>query len=608
MKNLKKILLTGVITIAATFAMTIISSAANVKVTGEVVNIRKSPSTDASVVAMLSKGVECEYLGEEGDWYKIKYQRYTGYVSKQYVSLEGDTSNSEDTNKTDEKTDNKTNSKSDSKNDNQDSTDKNNNKDNDSNSDNKNSNQNNNNSKQNDDNTKSDEANSRPAETTKLTYKKFNQNTVIRILPLIFSSEIEGVKKDKEVLILAETSGWTYVQTDEISGWVRTDTLGESKTVEAGTTPTKTNEEETYTEKTGYVSEESVNLRKGPGTGSKVLKTLTLNTEVTITGEEGDWYKVKSGSIEGYILKEYVSDSKKVTSRSLSEPRKTTEEDKKEDNKDDKKATDKETNTTTTSNKDKNENKDNKTNKSDKNTTNKTTKKTGYINEEYVNIREGAGTNYKVLKVAKLNDEVTITGEEGDWYKVKSETTTGYILKEYVSDKKKTTTSKKDNNTTSDKKTNNSTNNNKNDNKTDTSNKTQTNTSNESSVRGSDIVAYAKKFLGRRYVYGGNGPNSFDCSGFTCYVFKHFGVSLPRTVSGQYYSGKGTKITKMSNLKVGDIVCFRDYSSGNAFGHCGIYIGGGQFIHASTTNYQVRISDLSGTYSNRFCGGLRVFK
>ena len=88
-------------------------------------------------------------------------------------------------------------------------------------------------------------------------------------------------------------------------------------------------------------------------------------------------------------------------------------------------------------------------------------------------------------------------------------------------------------------------------------------------------MAYAKQYLGCPYVYGAAGSKSFDCSGFTMYVYKHFGISLPHGATSQ--SRYGTKVSK-SNLKAGDIVFLTDYETGVGIGHCGIYIGNGNFI------------------------------
>jgi len=125
--------------------------------------------------------------------------------------------------------------------------------------------------------------------------------------------------------------------------------------------------------------------------------------------------------------------------------------------------------------------------------------------------------------------------------------------------------------------------------------------SDRGSARGADVVAYAMKFLGKPYVYGASGPNAFDCSGFTCYVYKHFGIYLPRTAYGQ--RSVGTPVSK-NNLAPGDLVLF---SSPN---HVGIYIGGGQFIHASSGSRKaICISSLSSSsYSRRYVGARRVLR
>lgn len=510
MKNFKKILLTGTITLATLITMSITSNAAaKVKVTGDTINVRKGASTSTEVVAMLSKGVECEYLGEEGDWYKVKYQRYTGYVSKQYAELIGDTSDSsKDNDSKDTQTDNKDNNQV-ADNTQQDNKDQ--------------------------DNTKPADDTSKPEESepeeVKIVTKKFNQNTAIKLLPLIHSSEIGNAKNNEEITVLAEAAGWTYVQTNTISGWVRSDTLGEAKTTTSTTKPTSTNTTNTTTaERTGYISEDTVNMRKGAGTNYSIIKVLKLNTEVTITGEDGNWYKVKSGSSTGYVSKDYVSDTKKVTSRSLSTPR-TPQENEDEDEKEEKTSSNTENKTTTTNN---------KTTTTSKNTSSTTTDK-------------------------------------------KTSTST-------------TTTSKTDNKTTS------STTSNKN-----TTTATTNDQKDDSKIKGTDVVAYAKKYLGHKYVYGGDGSNgTFDCSGFTMYVYNHFGIKLPHSANAQYKSGKGTKISKQSDLKAGDIVFLTDYSTGVGIGHCGIYIGNGDFIHASTSGYKVTISSLNNIYVNRFYAGLRL--
>lgn len=119
---------------------------------------------------------------------------------------------------------------------------------------------------------------------------------------------------------------------------------------------------------------------------------------------------------------------------------------------------------------------------------------------------------------------------------------------------------------------------------------------------GAQIVAYAKEFLGKPYVYGAKGPDSFDCSGFTGYVYSHFGYSLTRSAASQLSDGVAVD---MSDIQLGDIICWRAYGSSKAATHVGIYIGNGQYIHASTTGSEVRINDMDYGSNVRYVVGVR---
>lgn len=134
-------------------------------------------------------------------------------------------------------------------------------------------------------------------------------------------------------------------------------------------------------------------------------------------------------------------------------------------------------------------------------------------------------------------------------------------------------------------------------------------TSTPSGSSGSAIVETAMSHLGTRYVYGGATPGSFDCSGFTMYIAKQFGYDLAHSASAQWLSGAGSKLYSISELQPGDLVFFNDPSrnAGKACSHAGIYIGGGEFVHASSAKCGVVVSDLSSGYYNRyFVGGIRL--
>ena len=111
------------------------------------------------------------------------------------------------------------------------------------------------------------------------------------------------------------------------------------------------------------------------------------------------------------------------------------------------------------------------------------------------------------------------------------------------------------------------------------------------------VVGIAMRYLGVPYVWGGSSPRGFDCSGLVSYVFAQIGVSLPHSSYSQFAMGTAVSI---SQLQPGDLVFFTGAS------HVGIYIGGGQFIHAPHTGDVVKISSLSGYYSSNFAGGRRI--
>lgn len=189
-----------------------------------------------------------------------------------------------------------------------------------------------------------------------------------------------------------------------------------------------------------------------------------------------------------------------------------------------------------------------------------------------LNLRSGPGTNYD--RVAILNDGTvfSLQGFDNGWFKVRcSGGTEGYASSDYVVTCLNSSGDRADG-------------------------------SSASASLGQRVVACAKQFLGRPYVWGGNGPNVFDCSGFTKYVYAQFGYYLNRTASGQL--SNGVKVSR-DQLRPGDLIFFDNGQVSTPVSHVGIYIGGGNFIHASTNSYVVEINTLNGSYYSRIYAGAR---
>ena len=191
--------------------------------------------------------------------------------------------------------------------------------------------------------------------------------------------------------------------------------------------------------------------------------------------------------------------------------------------------------------------------------------RSGIITGGTVNVRSGPGTDYERVTKVTTGKKVTILGEENGWFKIGMGEVVGYVRSDFIYE----------------------------------------GDSLPASSVGAQVAALAQQYLGTRYVYGGSSPSGFDCSGFAMYLYKQFGYSLPHTASGQF-ANCGVKIAK-SDLQPGDLVFFTSPGNGGRINHVGIYMGGGDVIHARYSIGRVHINNLSESYyAKNYVGAVRI--
>ena len=397
---------------------------------------------------------------------------------------------------------------------------------------------------------------------------------------------------------------------------------------------------------TAKVNVETANLRETADESGKILEQLSIGQEIEILEEQSDWYKVKAKGITGYLRADLVSvpneeknstQTNNVTNTQIATNNQNEENnliDTQEKNiqigekykiakdiklkivpvinatdiievKQDEEVTVTEiindwicVETTTTKGWLRKENlkteetkQEEQTAQAEEKDSEETSTKTLYINTETANLRKTASTASEVVTTLSLNSAVNVISEENGWSKVKVGDKEGYISSSLLSDKRQET-SRSMTKFREKEKTD------------EESNKTEnTNTSNvASSGNGSSVVATANQYIGSRYIYGWTTPSGFDCSGFTSYVYKKYGVSLSRTAAGQY--SNGVAVSK-GELQPGDLVMFGK----SGINHVGIYIGGGKMIHAANPSRGVTTDTInSGYYGTNYVGARRILQ
>ena len=305
-----------------------------------------------------------------------------------------------------------------------------------------------------------------------------------------------------------------------------------------------TDEEESFKNLVIAKVNDYVNVRDCASEDGSIVGKLYNKSVGTYLEEENGWYKISSGSVEGYVKAEYcvtgedaVEYAKEVGTRIA-------------------------TVTTTT-----------------------------------LKVREQPGMDETVLGLVPIDDELIVTEELDGWVKVNIEEGDGYVSTDYVTLStefvKAESIAEEEARLAKEEAARNAA-------KEAAAKKAAENASSSSSKEkatdggktyasptgstGADVAQFALQFVGNPYVYGGSSlTNGTDCSGFVMSVYNNFGVSLPHSSAAD--RSVGATVNGLENAQAGDIICYS--------GHVGIYIGNGQIVHASTAKTGIIVSNAS---------------
>lgn len=408
--------------------------------TASLLNVRAETSTSSAVVGQIQKGTEVEILGKYGDWYAINYKGKTAYLNAEYVTVAS-------------------------------------------------------------------------ASVGNATGTVTGSYVFVRKYASTASTALTKLAQGTVVEILGYENGWYQVKYNGYTGYMSGDYIStESQLVPE--TPVVTNDpaEDPAPETNATVTGSAVYVRSKASTSGAILAKLYKGTKVTVLSVTDGWYKIQYGTITGFMSADYV--------------------------------------------------------KKDSGNQDPTTEvnEAGYVTGSRVFVRSKPSTSGTIITSYAKGTEITITGETDGWYRIKKGSVSGYMSAEYVT-------------------------------------KDRTLVGVVADPVSKQLVDYALSFRGVPYVYGGADPSGFDCSGFTSYVYKHFGYTINRNSAAQY--SNGTYVSK-SDLCPGDLVFF-SRSVGGSIGHVGIYIGNGQMIHSPSPGGVVCVVDLNSSYYvSHYVGARRI--
>ena len=389
--------------------------------------------------------------------------------------------------------------------------------------------------------------------------KVYNVSTNLRVRSgASTSSSILGyLTNNTEVTIVGSEGEWYKIQYNNGYGYVSKEyiTTNVNSSNNTGSNNTGNNSSsESEINKTGYVynvSSGGLRVRKEASTSSTVLGTLYSGNSVNIVGETGSWYKIKYNSSYAYVHKDYITENKPSSESSS--------------------------------------NNGNSSSTTDSNNSSQTMNAVGVVTNVSSNlrVRKQPSSSAVVLGYLLNNENVNITGKEGDWYKINFKGSVGYVSADYI----KISTG---------------------------SDNTSGSNSNTSVSNAYNIVLEElKSHIGSPYAYGGSGElvtnasiqtlknrfpdyasagkydtlyqyvdsgvRMFDCSGFMQWGFSKANISIGRTTYDQIKSGVEVSL---DSVQPGDLLFYSN------LGHVGMYIGNDQWIEAPNSGKTIRITNV----------------
>lgn len=395
--------------------------------------------------------------------------------------------------------------------------------------------------------------------------KVYNVSTNLRVRSgASTSSSILGyLTNNTEVTIVGSEGEWYKIQYNSGYGYVSKEyitTNGDSTNNTGSNNTGNTSSSETEINKTGYVynvSSGGLRVRKEASTSSTILGTLYSGNSVNIVGETGSWYKIKYNSSYAYVHKDYITENKPSSESSS--------------------------------------NTGNSSSTTDSNNSSQTMNAVGVVTNVSSNlrVRKQPSSSAVVLGYLLNNENVDITGKEGNWYKINFKGSVGYVSADYI----KISTGS--------------------DNTSGSNSSTGSNSNTSVSNAYNIVLEELKSHIGSPYAYGGSGElvtnasiqtlknrfpdyasagkydtlyqyvdsgvRMFDCSGFMQWGFSKANISIGRTTYDQIKSGVEVSL---DSVQPGDLLFYSN------LGHVGMYIGNDQWIESPNSGKTIRITNV----------------